>query len=129
MDGKDLDLIALSYALSRYRAQCSLVDEVGEELSISDLKVALLAGTPYANDSDININIGSLDTESNVTIIEQTVDCEEHSQPQNTPTAAEVATVQEQPPSEPVEEKQEDKPQGFGGRLFQYFKGGKNEQQ
>lgn len=127
MDGKDLDLIALSFALSRYRAQGNLLNEEGKELSLSELKVALLSGTPYANNSDININIGSVDTDSNVTIIEQTVDCDEHDHKEDPQTITAPTAEQEQPLADPVPEKQEEKPQGFGGRLFQYFKGGKNE--
>lgn len=131
MDGKDLDLIALSFALSRYRVQGDLVDQEGQAISVGDLKTALLSGTPYANDAniDVNINIGSLETESNVTIIEQTVDCDEPSHNETTPTVTEPVVEQEQPMADPVPVQQEDKPQGFGGRLFQYFKGGKNEQQ
>ena len=139
MDSKDLDLIAMSFALSRYRAQGELIDQEGQALSVDDLKVALLSGTVYDNDADININIGSLETESNVTIIEQTVDCDEHNH-EETPSAidetvAEQAVAeqaiaeQEQPPADPVPEQQENETQRFGGRLFQYFKGGKNEQQ
>lgn len=130
MDGKDLDLIALSHALARFRAQGSLLDDQRPELSLSEIKTALLAGTPYADDADININIGSLETESNVTIVEQTIDCEEHSQTENIPVVVEEpAATQEhtEANNSPAPEQQEEKPQGFGGRLFQYFKGGKNE--
>lgn len=118
MDSRELELIALTQLISRYRVG---VTEENEQIDLPELKSQLVAGVPV-DDPDIEINIGNLSTESNVTIVEQTVEDDEHHNDEhhNTPTNEQEHQEPEQPPSDQLKE-------SLGGRLFKFFKDNKND--
>lgn len=121
MDSRELELIALRQLISRYRV--GLTND--GQLSVPDLKAKLSAGASV-DDPDIEVSIGNLSTESNVTIVEQTVECDEHSHEEHheehlDPTTNETEHQDtESPPSEQPKET-------LGGRLFKFFKDNKND--
>lgn len=116
MDSRELELIALTQLISRYRVG------VSEEsrLDLSEIKTQIAASAPI-DDTDVEINIGNLSTESNVTIVEQTVDSDEHKHEHCN------ESTKEQEPQSPEQTPTEKPKETLGGRLFKYFKDDKNE--
>ena len=119
MNSRDFELIALGHVLTRYRLTGALPNINGQPFELSAFKEKLFQGVN--SDSDININIDTLKTESNVTIVDN---CEH-----DTPTASAVPPAQTEPPVEEKNNNTEtpantvtDNNTGPGGRLFQYFR-------
>ena len=114
MKSQDHQLIALSHILFRYRLTGELPNIDGKPFNLDDFKAKLFAGAT-SDDMDININIDTLKTESNVTIIEnQTVDCDEHEH------RHESSHKQEEEPTKEPEKSNLDAP-APSGKLFSYF--------
>lgn len=123
MKSQDHQLIALSHVLFRYKLTGELPNIDGKPFNLDDFKTKLFQGTGYEPDSDINININTLQTESNVTIVEnQTIDCDHADQSKNVSETTPVPnnTVDENN-TDTVEDKKVEKELGVGGKLFQYF--------
>lgn len=123
MNSREFELIAVSHILTRYRLTGELPNINGQPFNINDFRAKLFAGVD--NDQDININIDTLKTESNVTIIENT-ECTEDHRHEPTVTASETPkvlepTVNNDPPAQPAEQKPAEEPLSPSGRLFQYF--------
>ena len=123
MNSRDFELIAVSHVLTRYRLTGELPNIDGRPFNINDFRAKLFAGVD--DDQDININIDTLKTESNVTIIENTECTEDHTHrptvtASETPEVSEAATNNNQSAAQ-VEQKPTQEPSLPGGRLFQYF--------
>lgn len=118
MDPRELELVALTQLISRYRT--GLPIESHYDLSTLKQRLSASIGT---DDADTEINIGTLHTESNVTIVEQTVECDEHDHERTEPTA-----TKEPQDTQESEQSETEKPKDtLGGRLFKFFKDDKND--
>lgn len=109
MNHRDFELIALGHVLTRYRLSGDLPKIDGKPFNLNEFRSKILTGI---DDSDININIDTLQTESNVTIIENDCDHDhENANPQNNATVSSEISL-EQPA---------DKSTTATGKLFDYF--------
>lgn len=78
LDSREFELIALGHVLSRYRITGQLPKIQGNPFDLGQFKTMLLNGVTAMDNTDINININSVNTESNVTIINEDCDHEHH---------------------------------------------------
>lgn len=119
MNSRDFELIALGHVLTRYKLTGTLPNIDGQPFDLSAFKEKLFQGVN--TDSDININIDTLKTESNVTIVEN--EChDDHQASEPAPVAAEVSEVKDDKnDTSTQEQKPEETPASPSGRLFQYF--------
>jgi len=125
MKSQDHQLIALSHVLFRYKLTGELPNIDGKPFNLNDFQAKLFQGTGYQSDSDINININTLQTESNVTIVEnQTIDCEHTDQIQNASDTTQSLDNNSNTNNTTVDGKKETE---VGGQLFQYFNKDNNE--
>lgn len=129
MDPRELELIALTQLLTRYRVGVANDDRL--DLPEVKSEISQAAKNTSGDDSDnIEINIGSLTTESNVTIVEQTVESDEKPHDDhhdhhhvNEPTPEEAPVEQVSPESDTGNTQ---KPT-LGSRLMKLFKDDKND--
>lgn len=73
MDSREFELIALGHVISRYRLTGQLPSINGKPFSIADFKQHLFSGVDC--DSDVNINVNNVDSDSNITIVSN-VECQ-----------------------------------------------------
>lgn len=96
MDPREYELIALSHVITRYKITGELPAINGQPFNLNEFKTQLFAGVPNY-DSDININIDTVNMENTV------VDCDNEHEHHSVGSAAESTPVTE-PVIEPVTE-------------------------
>lgn len=132
MNLQDLELIALRQIITLYKNRDTDLNEA--LLSVSTIKKQLVQGTPFADpDSDIDIvNIKNTIDEPDITIVNQNSNCNSHplSTDQNHITSQNTDTNfnsnLENSINNTISTAEIEDNSGIKGKLFQYFKGGKN---
>lgn len=124
MNFRDLKLIALQQAITLYKHKEINVRE--STVDISAITKQLMNGTSFNdNDSDIDVvNIENTIEEPDVTIINQTVECDEHHKTTESTEDLNKEPITETPQIQPNSITNTET--GIKGRLFQYFKGDNN---
>lgn len=127
MNSRDYELIALGHVLTRYRLTGQLPNIDGRPFNLEDFKAKLFAGLDDT-DVDVNINVDNVNTEANVTVVENnTINCDDESHNHSETQSDEVdqpsdETDQSENLSEPSQTEESDN-SITGGRLFQYLRG------
>jgi hypothetical protein len=133
MNLQDLKLIALQQALTLYKNKD--ISACKGNIDISTIKKQLTHDTSFNElgpNCDIDINIKNTIEEPDVTIVNQTVKCDEKQAPSTDKETVEVTNLTEYSDKEPSTEQTEsiinteNSSYGIKGKLFQYFKGGNN---
>lgn len=128
MDPREYELIALSHVISRYKITGELPTINGQPFNLNEFKSQLFAGVS-GYDSDININIDTVNMENTV------VDCDnEHEQNTNNSvpvtepiesanTVAEVLDIKDEAVLPDNKDSKLTSPEKstIGGKLFQFF--------
>lgn len=126
MNSRDFELIALGHVLTRYRLTGELPNINGQPFNLDLFKQKL---SDSDDGPDININIETVNTESDVTIIDNdTVECQDehhHNDPasETPPASDQEPTTSESPENSTPDTNQNNNNNSLSpsGRLFQYF--------
>ena len=138
MNSRDFQLIALKTAIARTYRYGRIVDRDGNEITVDQIRARLSLNLPsessaQSTDSDIDVSIESVQNISNVTIVEDHVNCD-HTEP-TVNVAAVTDTVTDSVESNIAlvantvtasDNISEATKQSVVGKLFQYLKDGKN---
>ena len=138
MNAQDLELIALRQIITLYKNRENDLNEA--LISVSTIKKQLVQGTPFAEaDTDIDVvNIKNTIEEPDTTIVNQTTNCNVHttssdnnhvsSQNSNTNSISSqtLSSNTENSINNTISTTEIENNPGIKGKLFQYFKGGKN---
>lgn len=128
MDPREYELIALSHVISRYKITGELPTINGQPFNLNEFKSQLFAGVS-GYDSDININIDTVNMENTV------VDCDnEHEQPSQAvepdsqPAPDQDQTTVDSNTTPEINNSINSEKSSISGKLFQFFtKDNKNE--